>query len=111
MGGVSGETEEKEVFTDEPEIEEEKETPVAAAGVPEVENGFSDEILDTAQDTSATTEYTVTIDTSSSYKIRTDTIYDVTNNHDGTLTVGVDPKIIASSGVLNKTYTSLQLYK
>lgn len=103
--GASGETEEKEVFTDEPEIEEEKEKPVAAAGVPEVENGFSDGILDAAQDTSATTKHTVTIDTSSSYKIRTDTIYDVTNNHDGTLTVGVDPKIIASSGVLNKTYS------
>ena len=105
MGGASGESEKKEEFTDEPEIEEEKEKPVAAAGVPEVENGFSDGILVAAQDTSATTEYTVTIDTSSSYKIRTDTIYDVTNNHDGTLTVGVDPKIIASSGVLNKTYS------
>ena len=104
-GGASGETEEKEVFTDETEVEEKKEQPATTAGVPEVENGFSDEILDTAQDTSATTEYTVTIDTSSSYKIRTDTIYDVTNNHDGTLTVGVDPKIIASSGVLNKTYS------
>ena len=103
-GGASGESEKKEEFTDEPEIEEEKEQPVAAAGEPEVENGFSDGTLDAAQDTSATTEYTVTIDTSSSYKIRTDTIYDVTNNHDGTLTVGVDPKIIASSGVLNKTY-------
>ena len=104
-GGASGESEKKEEFTDEPEIEEEKEQPVAAAGEPEVENGFSDGTLDAAQDTSATTEYTVTIDTSSSYKIRTDTIYDVTNNHDGTLTVGVDPKIIASSGVLNKTYS------
>ena len=104
-GGASGETEEKEVFTDEPEIEEEKETPVAAAGVPEVENGFSDGILDAAQDTSATTKHTVTIDTSPNYKIGTDTIYDVTNNHDGTLTVGEDPEIIASSGVLNKTYS------
>ena len=104
-GGASGETEEKEVFTDEPEVEEEKEQPVAAAGVPEVENGFSDGTLDAAQDTSVTTKHTVTIDTSPSYKIRTDTIYDVTNNHDGTLTVGVDPKIIASSGVLNKTYS------
>lgn len=103
--GASGEAEKKEEFTDEPEVEEEKEQPVAVAGVPEVENGFSDGTLDAAQDTSATTEYTVTIDTSSSYKIRTDTIYDVTNNHDGTLTVGVDPKIIASSGVLNKTYS------
>ena len=105
MGGASGETEEKEVFTDEPEIEEEKETPVAAAGVPEVEDGFSDGILDAAQDTSVTTKHTVTIDTSPSYKIGTDTMYDVINNHDGTLTVGVDPKIIASSGVLNKTYS------
>ena len=70
-----------------------------------MENGFTDGTLDAAQDTSATTKHTVTIDTSSSYKIRTDTIYDVTNNHDGTLTVGVDPKIIASSGVLNKTYS------
>lgn len=104
-GGASGETEEKEVFTDEPEIEEEKETPVAAAGVPEVEDGFSDGILDAAQDTSVTTKHTVTIDTSPSYKIGTDTMYDVINNHDGTLTVGVDPKIIASSGVLNKTYS------
>ena len=41
-GGASGETEEKEVFTDEPEIEEEKEQPATTAGVPEVENGFSD---------------------------------------------------------------------
>ena len=105
MGGASGETEEKEVFTDEPEIEEEKETPVAAAGVPEVEDGFSDGILDAAQDTSVTTKHTVTIDTSPSYKIGTDTMYDVINNHDGTLTVGEDPKIIASSGVLNKTYS------
>lgn len=104
-GGASGETEEKEVFTDEPEVEKEKEQPVAAAGVPEVEDGFSDGILDAAQDTSVTTKHTVTIDTSPSYKIGTDTIYDVTNNHDGTLTVGVDPKIIASSGVLNKTYS------
>ena len=104
MGGASGETEEKEVFTDEPEIEEEKETPVAAAGVPEVEDGFSDGILDAAQDTSVTTKHTVTIDTSPSYKIGTDTMYDVINNHDGTLTVGEDPKIIASSGVLNKKY-------
>ena len=104
-GGASGETEEKEVFTDEPEIEEEKETPVAAAGVPEVEDGFSDGILDAAQDTSVTTKHTVTIDTSPSYKIGTDTMYDVINNHDGTLTVGEDPKIIASSGVLNKTYS------
>ena len=99
MGGASGESEKKEEFTDEPEIEEEKEQPVAAAGEPEVENGFSDGTLDAAQDTSATTEYTVTIDTSPSYKIGTDTMYDVINNHDGTLTVGVDPKIIASSGV------------
>ena len=103
--GASGESEKKEEFTDEPEIEEEKEQPVAAAGVPEVENGFTDGTLDAAQDTSATTKHTVTIDTSPSYKIGTDTIYDVTNNHDGTLTVGVDPKIIASSGVLNKTYS------
>ena len=104
-GGASGETEEKEVFTDEPEVEEEKEQPVSAAGVPEVENGFSDGILDAAQDTSVTTKHTVTIDTSSSYEIGTDTIYDVTNNHDGTLTVWEDPVIRASSGVLNKTYS------
>ena len=103
--GASGEAEKKEEFTDEPEVEEEKEQPVAAAGVPEVENGFSDGILDAAQDTSATTKHTVTIDTSPNYKIGTDTIYDVTNNHDGTLTVGEDSEIIASSGVLNKTYS------
>lgn len=105
MGGASGESEKKEEFTDEPEIEEEKEQPVAAAGVPEVENGFSDGIQDAAQDTSATTKHTVTIDTSPSYKIGTDTIYDVINNHDGTLTVGEDPEIIASSGKLSKKYS------
>ena len=103
--GASGESEKKEEFTDEPEIEEEKEQPVAAAGVPEVENGFSDGILDAAQDTSATTKHTVKIDTSPSYKIGTDTIYDVINNHDGTLTVGEDPEIIASSGELSKGYS------
>ena len=85
-GGASGESEKKEEFTDEPEIEEEKEQPATTAGVPEVENGFSDGILDAAQDTSATTKHTVKIDTSPSYKIGTDTIYDVINNHDGTLT-------------------------
>ena len=47
----------------------------------------------------------MTIDTSPSYKIGTDTIYDVINNHDGTLTVGEDPEIIASSGKLNKKYS------
>lgn len=104
-GGASGESEKKEEFTDEPEIEEEKEQPVAAAGVPEVENGFSDGILDAAQDTSATTKHTVKIDTSPSYKIGTDTIYDVINNHDGTLTVGEEPEIIASSGELSKGYS------
>ena len=103
--GASGESEKKEEFTDEPEIEEEKEQPVAAAGVPEVENGFTDGTLDAAQDTSATTKHTVTIDTSPSYKIGKDTIYDVINNHDGTLTVGEDPEIIASSGKLNKKYS------
>ena len=103
--GASGESEKKEEFTDEPEIEEEKEQPATTAGVPEVENGFSDGILDAAQDTSATTKHTVKIDTSPSYKIGTDTIYDVINNHDGTLTVGEDPEIIASSGKLNKKYS------
>ena len=105
MGGASGESEKKEEFTDEPEIEEEKEQPATTAGVPEVENGFSDGILDAAQDTSATTKHTVKIDTSPSYKIGTDTIYDVINNHDGTLTVGEDPEIIASSGELSKGYS------
>ena len=103
-GGASGESEKKEEFTDEPEIEE-KEQPATTAGVPEVENGFSDGILDAAQDTSATTKHTVKIDTSPSYKIGTDTIYDVINNHDGTLTVGEDPEIIASSGELSKGYS------
>ena len=104
-GGASGESEKKEEFTDEPEIEEEKEKPVAAAGVPEVENGFSDGTLDAAQDTSATTKHTVTIDTSPSYKIGTDTMYDVINNHDGTLTVGENPEIKASLGQLSKGYS------
>ena len=103
--GASGESEKKEEFTDEPEIEEEKEQPATTAGVPEVENGFSDGILDAAQDTSATTKHTVTIDTSPSYKIGTDTMYDVINNHDGTLTVGVDPEIKASLGQLSKGYS------
>ena len=105
MGGASGESEKKEEFTDEPEIEEEKEQPVAAAGVPEVENGFTDGTLDAAQDTSATTKHTVTIDTSPSYKIGTDTMYDVINNHDGTLTVGENPEIKASLGQLSKGYS------
>ena len=104
-GGASGESEKKEEFTDEPEIEEEKEQPVAAAGVPEVENGFTDGTLDAAQDTSATTKHTVTIDTSPSYKIGTDTMYDVINNHDGTLTVGENPEIKASLGQLSKGYS------
>ena len=104
-GGASGEAEKKEEFTDEPEIEEEKEKPVAAAGVPEVENGFSDGTLDAAQDTSATTKHTVKIDTSPNYKIGTDTMYDVTNNHDGTLTVGEKPEIIGSLGQLSKGYS------
>ena len=105
MGGAFGEAEKKEEFTDEPEIEEEKEKPVAAAGVPEVENGFSDGTLDAAQDTSATTKHTVKIDTSPNYKIGTDTMYDVTNNHDGTLTVGEKPEIIGSLGQLSKGYS------
>ena len=104
-GGASGESEKKEEFTDEPEIEEEKEQPATTAGVPEVENGFSDGILDAEQDTSVTMKHTVKIDTSPSYKIGTDTIYDVINNHDGTLTVGEDPEIIASSGELSKGYS------
>ena len=104
MGGASGESEKKEEFTDEPEIEEEKEKPVAAAGVPEVENGFSDGILDAAQDTSVTMKHTVTIDTSPSYKIGTDTMYDVINNHDGTLTVGEDPEIKGSQNGLRHVY-------
>ena len=104
-GGAFGEAEKKEEFTDEPEIEEEKEKPVAAAGVPEVENGFSDGTLDAAQDTSATTKHTVKIDTSPNYKIGTDTMYDVTNNHDGTLTVGEKPEIIGSLGQLSKGYS------
>lgn len=103
-GGASGESEKKEEFTDEPEIEEEKEQPVAAAGVPEVENGFTDGTLDAAQDTSATTKHTVTIDTSPSYKIGTDTMYDVINNHDGTLTVGEDPEIKGSQNGLRHVY-------
>ena len=103
-GGASGETEEKEVFIDEPEVEEEKEQPVSAAGVPEVENGFSDGTLDAAQDTSVTTKHTVTIDTSPSYKIGTDTMYDVINNHDGTLTVGEDPEIKGSQNELTHIY-------
>lgn len=104
MGGASGESEKKEEFTDEPEIEEEKEQPVAVAGVPEVENGFTDGTLDAAQDTSATTKHTVTIDTSPSYKIGTDTMYDVINNHDGTLTVGEDPEIKGSQNGLRHVY-------
>ena len=102
--GASGEAEKKEEFTDEPEIEEEKEKPVAAVGVPEVENGFSDGILDAAQDTSVTMKHTVTIDTSPSYKIGTDTMYDVINNHDGTLTVGEDPEIKGSQNELRHVY-------
>ena len=70
-----------------------------------MENGFSDGTLDAAQDTSATTKHTVKIDTSPNYKIGTDTMYDVTNNHDGTLTVGEKPEIIGSLGQLSKGYS------
>lgn len=72
--------------------------------MPEVEDGFSDGILDAAQDTSVTTKHTVTIDTSPSYKIGTDTMYDVINNHDGTLTVGEDPEIKGSQNELRHVY-------
>lgn len=47
----------------------------------------------------------MTIDTSPSYKIGTDTMYDVINNHDGTLTVGENPEIKASLGQLSKGYS------
>lgn len=69
-----------------------------------MEDGFSDGILDAAQDTSVTTKHTVTIDTSPSYKIGTDTMYDVINNHDGTLTVGEDPEIKGSQNELRHVY-------
>lgn len=89
------------VFTDEPEIEEEKETPVAAAGVPEVENGFSDGenvrgLVDNdtaAENINQGKKHTVRIQNVDPFPIERQTIVDIINNHDGTVTIGVDPDV------------------
>lgn len=99
--GASGESEKKEEFTDEPEIEEEKEQPVAAAGVPEVENGFSDGenvcgLVDNgtaAENINQGQKYTVHIKNVEPFPIERQTIVDIINNHDGTVTIGVDPDV------------------
>lgn len=99
--GASGETEEKEVFTDEPEVEEEKEQPVAAAGVPEVENGFSDGenvcgLVDNgtaAENINQGQKHIVHIKNVEPFPIERQTIVDIINNHDGTVTIGVDPDV------------------
>ena len=101
MGGASGETEEKEVFTDEPEIEEEKEQPATTAGVPEVENGFSDGenvcgLVDNgtaAENINQGQKHTVHIKNVEPFPIERQTIVDIINNHDGTVTIGVDPDV------------------
>ena len=100
-GGASGETEEKEVFTDEPEIEEEKEQPATTAGVPEVENGFSDGenvcgLVDNgtaAENINQGQKHTVHIKNVEPFPIERQTIVDIINNHDGTVTIGVDPDV------------------
>ena len=89
------------VFTDEPEIEEKKETPVAAAGVPEVENGFSDGenvrgLVDNdtaAENINQGKKHTVRIQNVDPFPIERQTIVDIINNHDGTVTIGVDPDV------------------
>ena len=100
-GGASGETEEKAVFTDEPEVEKEKEQPVAAAGVPEVENGFSDGenvcgLVDNdtaAENINQGQKHRVNIKNVDPFPIERQTIVDIINNHDGTVTIGVDPDV------------------
>lgn len=100
-GGASGETEEKAVFTDEPEVEKEKEQPVAAAGVPEVENGFSDGenvcgLVDNdtaAENINQGQKHIVHIKNVEPFPIERQTIVDIINNHDGTVTIGVDPDV------------------
>lgn len=100
-GGASGETEEKEVFTDEPEIEEEKEQPATTAGVPEVENGFSDGenvcgLVDNgtaAENINQGQKHIVHIKNVEPFPIERQTIVDIINNHDGTVTIGVDPDV------------------
>ena len=100
-GGASGETEEKEVFTDEPEIEEEKEQPATTAGAPEVENGFSDGenvcgLVDNgtaAENINQGQKHTVHIKNVEPFPIERQTIVDIINNHDGTVTIGVDPDV------------------
>ena len=99
--GASGEAEKKEEFTDEPEVEEEKEQPVAAAGVPEVENGFSDGenvcgLVDNdtaAKNINQGQKHTVHIKNVDPFPIEQQTIVDIINNHDGTVTIGVDPDV------------------
>ena len=100
-GEASGASEEKEVFTDEPEVEEEKEQPVAAAGVPEVENGFSDGenvcgLVDNdtaAENINQGQKHRVNIKNVDPFPIERQTIVDIINNHDGTVTIGVDPDV------------------
>lgn len=100
-GGASGETEEKEVFTDEPEIEEEKEQPATTAGVPEVENGFSDGenvcgLVDNGtavENINQGQKHIVHIKNVEPFPIERQTIVDIINNHDGTVTIGVDPDV------------------
>ena len=100
-GGASGETEEKEVFTDEPEVEEEKEQPATTAGVPEVENGFSDGenvcgLVDNgtaAENINQGQKHIVHIKNVEPFPIERQTIVDIINNHDGTVTIGVDPDV------------------
>lgn len=100
-GGTSGETEEKEVFTDEPEVEEEKEQPATTAGVPEVENGFSDGenvcgLVDNgtaAENINQGQKHIVHIKNVEPFPIERQTIVDIINNHDGTVTIGVDPDV------------------
>ena len=100
-GEASGASEEKEVFTDEPEVEEEKEQSVAAAGVPEVKNGFSDGenvcgLVDNgtaAENINQGIKHTVHIQNVAPFPIEEQPIVDIINNHDGTVTIGVDPDI------------------
>ena len=88
--GAYGETEEKEVFTDEPEIEEEKEQPATTAGVPEVENGFSDGenvcgLVDNgtaAENINQGQKHIVHIKNVEPFPIERQTIVDIINYHD-----------------------------
>lgn len=91
-----------EVFTDEPESEDENS--VAAAESTENVSAFSDRTLEVETESSDDVGvHTVTIDTKD-YIVKEQQIFDVKNNHNGTLTIGEMPKIVGDPNRLTKEY-------